>query len=162
MCYSVTRAFGSDFLILVFIFIIFVIIIHREAPEEEPYSEVGDEDEPEKPSYFGKGVVLNVFEEDEYEEYEKQKEETPDSVTFSIGEEADKGETVSEKTEPAKAKESEWVSAFSHDKSGANDQSIAVFSMIANALGRMADAAENRTVPVPAAVTASSCITTYV
>ena len=131
-----------------------------EAPEEEPYSEVGDGDEHEKPSYSGKGVVLNVFEEDEYEEYEKQKEETPDSVTFSVGEEADKGETVSEKPEPAKAKEPEWVSAFSHDKSGANDQSIAVFSMIANALGRMADAAENRTVPVPAAVTVSAAEST--
>ena len=54
MRYSVTRDVGSDFLILVFIFIIFVIIIHREASEEEPAGTAEGDDDGQRKENLGR------------------------------------------------------------------------------------------------------------
>ena len=102
-------------------------------------------------AYAGSGVTLNIFDEDEYESFAHEKEGSGVSLSVSEAEDDfwpyDDGE---EKTVPAlpAAKEARGAALSEIALDGAaktpavDEQSLNVFSMIASALGRMADAAE--------------------
>lgn len=95
-------------------------------------------------SYSDGGVRFNVFEEDEYEDLMnagKEQEEDSSSISFSVTEDIDEPQ---QEEEPA-AESRPRLDQITLDRPGqlnTSDESMAVFGMIASALGRMADAAE--------------------
>ena len=106
----------------------------RNASEERPQLE--------ERAASSMGVTLNIYEEDEYEAL--QEENRSSGVTLNILDE--------EPEKPAKRPEAEVPTApVDMMRSMPGGAEMAVFSQIANALGRMADAADGgRTVPIVA------------
>ncbi len=117
--------------------------VSRAAHEETMLRNASEErSQLEERTVSSNGVTLNIYEEDEYEAM--QEETKPSGVTLNILDE--------EPEKPVKRPEPEvptaQVDMMPKMPGGAE---MAVFSQIANALGRMADAADGgRTVPIVA------------
>ena len=118
--------------------------VSRAAHEETMLRSVSEEQpQLEERVSSSRGVTLNIYEEDEYEAL--QEENRSSGVTLNILDE--------EPEKPSKRPEPEVPTAqVDMMRSVPAGAEMAVFSQIANALGRMADAADGgRTVPIVAA-----------
>ena len=112
---------------------------------------------PEEENRYGSGVTLQVYEEDEYPEetggvgFRVQDEEETDDF-WNIPEE----ETPAQPSAKDRVRDRSEIALDGAGRNPANDpESLNVFSMIASALGRMADAAERGGTEIPAVSPAS-------
>ena len=119
---------------------------HEQAMAERPRKEVSENSRPEQKST---GVTLNVFEENEYEDYLAQNA-PKGGVSLNFIDEEDPDLDLSfldEEPETEEEKETSPLQPIKNDEPqtggvASDPQAMTVFSMIANALDRMASAAE--------------------
>ncbi len=123
--------------------------LHEENARQKQPRLIEGAEEDARPAASGKGVSFTEFEEDEYEEASKAA--AGGGVTFHIDDDDDLSLDDIEEFDSALDKRAKAEQAVARaDAAGAGlaglassgDQTMAVFSMIADALGRMADAAE--------------------